>query len=249
MTVHLKPVDRRVVELKDPSLLVGQAYVAGEWVDALTARPLPSPIRMTARSFSRCPTSALRPPAAPSTRRMRCRRTGPSAPPRSAARSSKCGRPDHRQCRRSGAHPHRAGQAAGRGQGRGDLERGLYRVVRGGGQAHRRRRHSRRQPRPAHRGAEAAGGRVRRHHPLELSQRHDHPQGRPGADAGRTMCIKPAAQTPLSALALAVLAERAGVPKGAFSVITTEAKPARSSATTRRWPRSPSPARPGSVAG
>jgi succinate-semialdehyde dehydrogenase/glutarate-semialdehyde dehydrogenase len=37
--------------------------------------------------------------------------------------------------------------------------------------------------------------------------------------------LKPAAQTPLSALALAVLAERAGVPKGAFSVITGEAKP------------------------
>ena len=39
------------------------------------------------------------------------------------------------------------------------------------------------------------------------------------------MVLKPAAQTPLSAFALAVLAERAGVPKGAFSVITGEAKP------------------------
>ncbi|MFL5023382.1 MAG: NAD-dependent succinate-semialdehyde dehydrogenase, partial [Microvirga sp.] len=47
----------------------------------------------------------------------------------------------------------------------------------------------------------------------------------PALAAGCTMVLKPAAQTPLSALALAVLAERAGVPKGAFSVITGEAKP------------------------
>src|SRR3712207_1675412 len=48
----------------------------------------------------------------------------------------------------------------------------------------------------------------------------------PALAAGCTMVLKPAAQTPLSALALAVLAERAGVPKGAFSVITTtDAKP------------------------
>ncbi|WP_445503646.1 NAD-dependent succinate-semialdehyde dehydrogenase [Microvirga sp. G4-2] len=48
----------------------------------------------------------------------------------------------------------------------------------------------------------------------------------PALAAGCTMVLKPAAQTPLSALALAVLAERAGIPKGAFSVITTsEAKP------------------------
>jgi succinate-semialdehyde dehydrogenase/glutarate-semialdehyde dehydrogenase len=48
----------------------------------------------------------------------------------------------------------------------------------------------------------------------------------PALAAGCTMVLKPAAQTPLSALALAVLAERAGVPQGAFSVITTDdAKP------------------------
>jgi succinate-semialdehyde dehydrogenase/glutarate-semialdehyde dehydrogenase len=45
----------------------------------------------------------------------------------------------------------------------------------------------------------------------------------PALAAGCTMVLKPAAQTPLSALALAVLAERAGVPKGAFSVVTTSA--------------------------
>jgi succinate-semialdehyde dehydrogenase/glutarate-semialdehyde dehydrogenase len=42
----------------------------------------------------------------------------------------------------------------------------------------------------------------------------------PGLAAGCTMVVKPASQTPYSALALAELAERAGVPKGVFSVVT-----------------------------
>jgi len=41
--------------------------------------------------------------------------------------------------------------------------------------------------------------------------------------AGCPMVVKPASQTPYSALALAVLAEEAGVPKGVFSVITGSA--------------------------
>ena len=40
--------------------------------------------------------------------------------------------------------------------------------------------------------------------------------------AGCTMVVKPAEQTPFSALALAVLAERAGVPAGVFNVVTGE---------------------------
>ena len=47
----------------------------------------------------------------------------------------------------------------------------------------------------------------------------------PALAAGCTMVLKPAPQTPLSALALAVLGERAGVPKGCFSVVTGDAKP------------------------
>ncbi len=46
----------------------------------------------------------------------------------------------------------------------------------------------------------------------------------PALAAGCTMVVKPATQTPLSALALAELAERAGVPPGVFSVITGPAK-------------------------
>ncbi|MBB5553626.1 NAD-dependent succinate-semialdehyde dehydrogenase [Rhizobium lentis] len=45
----------------------------------------------------------------------------------------------------------------------------------------------------------------------------------PALAAGCTMIIKPASQTPLSALALCVLAERAGVPKGVLSCVTGSA--------------------------
>ena len=47
----------------------------------------------------------------------------------------------------------------------------------------------------------------------------------PALAAGCSMLLKPAAQTPLSALALAVLAERAGVSAGVFSVVPGEARP------------------------
>jgi succinate-semialdehyde dehydrogenase/glutarate-semialdehyde dehydrogenase len=46
----------------------------------------------------------------------------------------------------------------------------------------------------------------------------------PALAAGCTMVVKPATATPFSALALAELAERAGVPKGVFSVLTGSAK-------------------------
>src|SRR5213078_5323840 len=45
----------------------------------------------------------------------------------------------------------------------------------------------------------------------------------PALAAGCTVVLKPANETPLTALALAVLAERAGVPKGVFNVITGKA--------------------------
>ena len=45
----------------------------------------------------------------------------------------------------------------------------------------------------------------------------------PALAAGCTMVIKPASQTPFSALALMELAERAGIPKGVLSVVTGSA--------------------------
>ncbi len=44
----------------------------------------------------------------------------------------------------------------------------------------------------------------------------------PALAVGCTFVAKPAAETPLSALAMALLAERAGVPKGVFSVVTSK---------------------------
>ncbi len=46
----------------------------------------------------------------------------------------------------------------------------------------------------------------------------------PALAAGCTMIIKPAEQTPLSAIALAVLAQEAGVPSGVLQVVTGDAK-------------------------
>ena len=45
----------------------------------------------------------------------------------------------------------------------------------------------------------------------------------PAIAAGCTVVVKPASQTPFSALALAELAERAGIPKGVFNVVTGSA--------------------------
>ena len=45
----------------------------------------------------------------------------------------------------------------------------------------------------------------------------------PALAAGCTMVCKPATQTPYSALALAELAHRAGIPKGVFNVVTGSA--------------------------
>ena len=49
----------------------------------------------------------------------------------------------------------------------------------------------------------------------------------PALAAGCAMVLKPAPQTPLSALALAVLAERAGIPAGLFSVLPADAERSR----------------------
>lgn len=45
----------------------------------------------------------------------------------------------------------------------------------------------------------------------------------PALAVGCTVVLKPASQTPYSALALAVLAERAGIPAGVFNVVTGSA--------------------------
>ena len=47
----------------------------------------------------------------------------------------------------------------------------------------------------------------------------------PGLAVGCTFVLKPAEQTPFSALALAELAERAGLPKGVLNIVTGDAEP------------------------
>ena len=59
----------------------------------------------------------------------------------------------------------------------------------------------------------------------------------PALAAGCTMVLKPAEATPFSALALAVLAERAGVPAGVFSVVTGEPKAIGAEMTSNRLVR------------
>jgi len=54
----------------------------------------------------------------------------------------------------------------------------------------------------------------------------------PALAAGCTMVIKPASQTPYSALALCELAERAGIPKGVLSVVTGASGPIGKELTT-----------------
>lgn len=54
----------------------------------------------------------------------------------------------------------------------------------------------------------------------------------PALAAGCTMVVKPASATPYSALALAVLAERAGLPKGVLSIVTGASGPIGKELTT-----------------
>ena len=72
----------------------------------------------------------------------------------------------------------------------------------------------------------------------------------PALAAGCSMVVKPATQTPFSALAFAELADRAGLPKGLLSVLTGSAcaDRRRDDAQARSCASSPSPARPRSAA-
>ncbi len=66
-------------------------------------------------------------------------------------------------------------------------------------------------------------------HALELPQCDDHPQGGPRLAAGCTVVIKPSELTPFSALALGVLAARAGIPAGVINIVTGMPRPSERS--------------------
>ena len=58
----------------------------------------------------------------------------------------------------------------------------------------------------------------------------------PALAAGCTIVVKPAAETPLCALAIAKLALDAGVPPGVLNIVTTKDAPAVGQGVLRRWP-------------
>ena len=122
-------------------------------------------------------------------------------------------------------HDRRAGQAACRIARRDRLWRLVRRVLRRRGQAHLWRDDPLALADVAHGGDQAAGRRRRGDHAVELPQRDDHPQGRTrrSRPAAPSSASRPA-ETPLSALALAELGERAGIPPGVFSVLTGSAR-------------------------
>ena len=76
------------------------------------------------------------------------------------------------------------------------------------------------QGRPAPAGAQAAIGVTAAITPWNFPAAMITRKAGPALAAGCTMVLKPAQQTPLTALALAVLAEEAGVPAGVFHVVT-----------------------------
>ncbi len=99
---------------------------------------------------------------------------------------------------------------------------GVRGAVRRGSNAHLRRDDPHPQGGCAHRRDEAADRRRRRDHAVEFSLRHDHAQGVARAGSRLHRRREAAEDTPLSALALAALAERAGFPKGVLNVVTTK---------------------------
>jgi hypothetical protein len=61
---------------------------------------------------------------------------------------------------------------------------------------------------------------MRCHHALEFPERDDHAQGGSGARGGVHRRDQAIGLHPYSALALAVLAERAGIPAGVINIVT-----------------------------
>ena len=171
------------LQLTDPRLFREQCYVDGRWIDADERKtikvtdPANGEILGTVPSVGVAETrraieAAER--ALPAWRAKTAKERG--AILRKMVRAG----PGQRRRPRLPDDP-RAGQAAGRGQGRGHLRRLVPRMVRRGGQADLWRRHPADGGVAPDPGDQAARRRVRRDHALELPQRHDHPQGRPGA--------------------------------------------------------------------
>jgi succinate-semialdehyde dehydrogenase/glutarate-semialdehyde dehydrogenase len=227
MTVHTKPVENRVVDLRDPSLLTGQAYVAGEWIGAADGQSIAVTDPFDGALITRVPSLGLE-------------------DARRAIDTAHAVQKDwaRRTAKERGAILRRwyelilenaddlaliltTEQGKPLAEAKGEVISNAAYIEWFAEEAKR-----------------IDGDVIPAAHPSQRIVVIKQPVGvcaaitpwnfpngmitrkvGPALAAGCTMVLKPAAQTPLSAFALAVLAERAGVPKGAFSVITGEAKP------------------------
>jgi succinate-semialdehyde dehydrogenase/glutarate-semialdehyde dehydrogenase len=227
MSVHTKPLDRGALGLKDPSLLVSQAYVAGEWIDAPDGRTIPvtDPFdgSLIAHVPSLGPDMARRAiDKAHEVQKEWAKRTAKersvilrrwydliieNADDLALILTTEQGKPlaeAKGEVVSNAAYIEWFAEEAKRIDG--DIvpaARGDQRIL------------VLKQP------VGVCAAITPWNFPNGMITR----KAGPALAAGCTIVLKPAAQTPLSAFALAVLAERAGVPKGAFSVITGEAQP------------------------
>ena len=227
MTVHAKPLDRAALGLKDPSLLTGQAYVAGEWIDAPDGRTIPVTDPYDGSLILNVPN------------------LGPEVVRRAIDKAHEVQKDWAKRTAKERSQVLRrwydliienaddlaliltAEQGKPLAEAKGEVVSNAAYIEWFAEEAKRIDGDIV----PPARGDQRI---------LVLKQPvgvcaaitpWNFPNGMitrkagPALAAGCTIVLKPAAQTPLSAFALAVLAERAGVPKGAFSVVTGEAQP------------------------
>ena len=171
------------MKLQDEKLFRQHCYIDGEWVDAIGRETIPVTNPATGETLGTVPKMG-----AEETRRAI--EAADRALPAWRAKTAK----ERAQILRNWfdlmmanqddlatADDRRAGQAAGRGEGRDRLCRLVHRMVRRGRQAHLRRHDPVARRRQAHRRDQGADRRLRRDHAVEFPGRDDHPQGRAGA--------------------------------------------------------------------
>ena len=227
MTVHAKPLDRAALGLKDPSLLTGQAYVAGEWIDAPDGKTIPITDPYDGSLIVNVPN------------------LGPEVVRRAIDKAHEVQKDWAKRTAKERSQVLRrwydliienaddlaliltAEQGKPLAEAKGEVVSNAAYIEWFAEEAKRidgdivppargdQRIMVLKQP------VGVCAAITPWNFPNGMITR----KAGPALAAGCTIVLKPAAQTPLSAFALAVLAERAGVPKGAFSVVTGEAQP------------------------
>ena len=115
------------------------------------------------------------------------------------------------------------GKPLAEARGEVDYAAVVHRVLRRRGQARLRRDHSDAPRRRAHPRRQAADRRRCGDHAVEFPAAMITRKVAPALAAGCTAVVKPAPETPLTALALGELAQRAGMPAGVLNIITGDA--------------------------